>query len=276
MNLLQRTGLVLGLGVLISPWAVANQCLVQEEPRGNALSGGASGDGAAKQRTWVARYPLRPAGSVSVENVQGDVRVEAWDRAEVEVAVLKRALGPAANPDDVRIEVESNGSKLVVRATYPAPSEEPVRVDFRLRVPRQVQLERLRTVVGDIRVRGTEGPVDARTLNGNIEGMNITGGVVARAINGSIAVSLRSLAEGAAPVEMETVNGHLYLGLPAEANADLQVSAVAGRIDGKYTFKVSEVPGDTSLRTTLGHGGAKVRLRTVRGDIHVAESDELL
>jgi len=273
---LQRTGFVLGLVVLISPWLVAKQCLVQEEPRGKALSGGASGDGAAKQRSWVARYPLRPAGSVSVENVQGDVRVEAWDRAEVEVAVLKRALGPAANPDDVRIEVESDGRKLAVRATYPAPSEEPVRVDFRLRVPRQVQLERLRTVVGNIRVRDTEGLVDARTLNGNIEEINITGGVVARAINGSIAVFMRSLAEGAAPVEMETVNGNLYLGLPAEANADLQLSAVAGRIDGKYTFRVSDVPGDTWWRTTLGHGGAKVRLRTVRGDIHVAESDELL
>ena len=253
-----RVGIVLGLLLLSSSMVVAKQCMVQEEPRGSALAGGSSGGGTARQKSWVARYPLRPAGSVSVENVQGDVRVEAWDRAEVEVAVLKRALGPSANPDDVRIEVESDGSKLAVRATYPAPSEEPVRVDFRLRVPRQVQLERLRTVVGDIRVRDIEGMVNARTLNG------------------SIAVSLRSLAEGSAPVEMETVNGHLYLGLPAEANADLQLSTVAGRIDGNYTFKVSEVPGDAWWRTTLGHGGAKVRLRTVRGNIHLAESEALL
>jgi DUF4097 and DUF4098 domain-containing protein YvlB len=276
MQLLSRVGIVLGLLLLSSSMVVAKQCMVQEEPRGSALAGGSSAGGTVRQKSWVARYPLRPAGSVSVENVQGDVRVEAWDRAEVEVAVLKRALGPSANPDDVRIEVESDGSKLAVRATYPAPSEEPVRVDFRLRVPRQVQLERLRTVVGDIRVRDIEGMVNARTLNGNIEEMNITGGVVARVLNGNIAVSLRSLAEGSAPVEMETVNGHLYLGLPAEANADLQLSTVAGRVDGNYSFKVSEVPGDASWRTTLGRGGAKVRLRTVRGDIHVAESEELL
>jgi hypothetical protein len=232
--------------------------------------------GAQEEQVWSARYPLPPAGIVAVENVQGDIDVEAWDRAQVEVVVVKTSLGPYANPDDVRIEVESTGRALTLRTLYAGQAGEPVRVDYRLRVPRQVRLERLRTVEGSITVREIEGSVDASTLNGNIEQTNISGGVVARALNGNIVVSLRALPEPAAPVRLETVNGHIFLSLPPGANADLQLSTVAGRIDSKYVFAVSEVPGDSSWHTRLGRGGVPVRLRTVRGNIRVTESEELL
>jgi DUF4097 and DUF4098 domain-containing protein YvlB len=149
-------------------------------------------------------------------------------------------------------------------------------VDYRLWVPRQVRLERLQTIAGNIGVHGIEGSVDARTLSGNIEERNISGSVVAAAINGSVAVSFRALPEPAAPVRLDTVNGHIFLSLPPGANADLQLSTVAGRIDSKYVFAVSDVPGDTSWRTRLGRGGVQVRLRTVRGNIRVTESEELL
>lgn len=232
--------------------------------------------GAQEQQAWSGRYPLPPGGVVAVENVQGDIDVEAWDQAAVEVAVVKTAFGEGANPDDVRIEVESGGRALTFRTLYLAPAEEPVRVDYRLRVPRQVQLKRLQTMEGSITVSGIEGSVDARTLNGNIDQRSISGSVVARAINGNVVVTLRALPERAAPVQLDTVNGHIFLSLPPQANADLQLSAVAGRIEGNYAFAVSEVPGDTSWRTRLGRGGVQVRLRTVRGNIRVAESEELL
>ncbi len=232
--------------------------------------------GAQEQQVWSARYPLPPAGVVAVQNVQGDIDVEAWDRAEVEIVVVKTALGLDANPDDVRIEVESRGRALTLRTLYAGQAEEPVRVDYRLRVPRQVRLERLRTIEGSIGVRGVEGSVDASTLNGNIEQRNISGSVVARALNGNITVSLRALPERAAPVQLDTVTGHIFLALPARANADLELTTVAGRIDSKYVFAVSEVPGDSLWRTRLGRGGVQVRLRTVRGDIRITESEDLL
>jgi hypothetical protein len=213
---------------------------------------------------------------VSIENIQGDITVEAWDRAEAEVAVVKWALGPTANPDDVHIDVGANGQRLTLRTLYPRQSEDPVRVDYRVRVPRQVRLEHLRTVEGNIKVRDTEGAVDARTLNGDIENLNVTGGVVARAVNGNIAVSLRVLPEGSAPVKMETINGDLLLALPAEANADLELNTVAGRVESDYIVTVSEVAGDTSQRIRVGHGSTPIRLRTIRGNIHVAENEELL
>ena len=268
--------MAVGLVGLVAPDVRANRCLVQDDPAGRSLRPGGVSGGTSEARLWLASYPLMPAGSVVVENVQGDIDIEGWDRAEVQVAVIKKAGGPGANPDDVHIDVESQDRRLVLRTVYPGQSTEPVRVDYRLRVPRQVRLERLRTVDGSIKVKQIEGSVDARTLNGNIEQVDVSGSVVARAINGNIAVSLRALPEPTGQIHLDTVNGHLFLSLPAKANADLQLSTVAGRVDSRYTFTVSDVPGDNMWRTRLGRGGTVVRLRTIRGDIRVTENEELL
>ena len=276
MRVLKCLGLTLGLMGLVSFHLNAKQCRIQEEPRGGAHGGGTSGGGTPLERAWVARYPLQPGGAISLENVQGDIAIEPWERAEAEVVVVKRGSGPGARLDDVHVSVEADGRRLALRTTYPKQSEESIRVDFRLRVPRQVRLDRVRTVEGTIKVRDIEGYVDARTLNGNIESLNLTGSVLARTINGNIAVSLRALPEGSAPVRMETVNGHLLLALPADANADLELHTVAGRVDSNYALTVSEDPGDGSFKTRLGRGGTPIRLRTVRGDIHVTENSELL
>ncbi len=226
---------------------------------------------ALERRVWRARYALPPAGRVAVENVQGDIRVEAWDHPEVEVTVMKTALGPESRLDDVRIAFEFGDQALTIHTVYAGESGEPVRVDYRLRVPRQVRLEGLRTVEGNIIVQNTEGPVDARTLYGNIVQADVAGRVVAHAINGNIAVSLRASPDAAAPSALDTVNGNLDLVLPPRADADLELSTVAGRIEGSYVFVASNVPGDSTRRARLGRGGPLVRLRTVRGNIRVAK-----
>jgi hypothetical protein len=275
----KRIGLavmVVGLVGLVAADVQAHRCLTQDDSGSRSLRPGGASGGTSEARLWLASYPLLPAGSVRVENVQGDITIEGWDRAEVQVAVIKKAGGPEANPDDVHIDVESHAQRLVLRTVYPGQSAESVRVDYRLRVPRQVRLERLRTVDGSIKVKQIEGSVDARTLNGNIEQLEVSGSVVARAINGNIAVALRALPEPPAPVDLDTVNGSVFLSLPSQANADLQLSTVAGRVDSRYTFTVSDVPGDTTWRSRLGRGGTVVRLRTIRGDIRVTENEELL
>jgi len=213
---------------------------------------------------------------VAVENIQGEINVEGWDRAEVEVTAAKISSGPGDHLDDVRVITELGDGSLKFRTVYPPHLDEPVRVNYRVRVPRQVRLPSLRTLEGNISVRHVEGPVDARTLSGNIAQTDVTGRVVARALTGSIFVSLRALPSGTAPLLLDTVNGNVVLLLPPHSNADLELSTVAGNIDGNYAFQVSSIPGDSIRRTRVGQGGVTISLRTVRGSIHVAERDDVL
>jgi hypothetical protein len=213
---------------------------------------------------------------VAVENVQGEISVEGWDRAEVEITAAKIGSGQDDHLDGVRVVTEVGIRSLKFRTVYPAHLKKAVRVNYRLRVPRQVRLSSLRTLEGNIAVHDIEGSVDARTLSGNIEQMNVTGRVVARALTGSILVSVRALPVGTAPLLLDTVNGNVVLLLPPRANADLELSTVAGTIEGNYAFQISSIPGDSTRRTRVGLGGVTVSLRTVRGSIRVAEQDDLL
>ena len=213
---------------------------------------------------------------MTVENVQGNVSVEGWDRAEVEVTAAKIGVGQGNHLDDVRVVTEVGPQSLKFRTVYSPHSEGPVRVNYRLRVPRQVRLSSLRTLEGNITVHDVEGPVDARTLTGDIEQTDVTGRVVARALTGSILVSLRALPANTAPLFLDTVNGNVVLLLPPRPNADLELNTVAGTIEGNYAFQASSTPGDTTRRVRLGQGGVTISLRTVRGSIRVAERDDLL
>jgi len=226
------------------------------------------------ERVWAKRFPLPPGGRVSVENVHGSVLVEGWDHAEVEATVAMRSQSPSDRLDDVEVAVEVRAGSLAFHTLYPADLDEPVRVDYRLRVPRQVRLEQLSTLEGNIVVRDVEGAVKARSLHGDIEEVNVAGSVVARALTGNILVSLRRLPDRQFPVKLETLNGNVDLLMPAQANADLELTTVAGKILGNYAFEVSSVPGDSTRRARLGEGGVRVELRTVRGNIWVGQRDE--
>jgi hypothetical protein len=231
---------------------------------------------ALEQRGGSAYYPLAPCSQVVVENVQGSIRVEGWDRAEVEVVVVKTFATAGAEPEDVVVSVEQREGELRLRTVYAVPLEEPARVDYRLRVPRQIKLKGLRTLEGNITVRDIEGSVEALVLRGNITQVNISGAVTARTINGDVLVSLRALPEAATGLSLEAANGNLFLLLPPGANADLEMSTTAGRIEGSLPTTVSATPGDAALRARLGRGGTRVRLRTIRGNIRVVEGEELL
>jgi len=228
------------------------------------------------ERAWYARYQFPVGGSVAIENVQGEISVEGWDRAEVEITAAKIGTGQGDHLEDVRVVTEVGFESLLFRTVYPPRMDKPVRVNYRLRVPRQIRLASLRTLEGNIAVHNVEGSVDARTLSGNIEQMGIAGRVTARTLTGSILVSLQALPPGTAPLLLDTVNGNVDLLLPPRPNADLELSTVAGAIQGNYAFQVSSTPGDSTRRTRLGLGGVTIALRTVRGSIRVAERDDLL
>ena len=226
------------------------------------------------ERVWEERLELPPGGHVSVVNVQGSVLVEGWDRAEVEATVAMRSKVPTDQLDDVRIAVETRRGGVAFHTLSPSGLDTPIRVDYRLRVPRQIRLDELSTLEGEIVVRDVDGTIEAHNLHGDIEGINVSGSVVAHALAGNILFSLRAMPDRRLPFTLVTLNGNVDLLMPAQANADLELSTVAGNIVGDYAFQVSSTPGDSTRHTQVGAGGVRMELRTVRGNIHVGQRDD--
>jgi hypothetical protein len=228
---------------------------------------------ATTERVWEKCFELPPGGHVSVENIHGSVLVEGWDRSEVEATVAMQSRSSTDRLDDVQVAAEASNGAVAFHTLYPAGLDTPVRVDYRLRVPRQVRLDDLSTLEGDIVVRDVEGSLQARNLHGDIEGIDVSGLIVAHALTGNILISLRALPDTGMPVQLGTINGNVDLLMPAQANANLELSTVAGNIVGDYPFQVSSIPGDSTRRAQVGAGGVKVELRTVRGNIRVGQRE---
>ena len=226
------------------------------------------------ERVWEERFELPPGGHVSVVNVQGSVLVEGWDRAEVEATVAMRSKAPTDQLDDVQIAVETRREGVAFHTLYPSGLDTPIRVDYRLRVPRQIRLDEISTLEGEIVVRDVDGTIEAHNLHGDIEGINVSGSVVAHALAGNILFSLRAMPDRRLPFTLVTLNGNVDLLMPAQANANLELSTVAGNIVGDYAFQVSSTPGDSTRHTQVGAGGVRMELRTVRGNIHVGQRDD--
>jgi hypothetical protein len=224
-------------------------------------------------------YPLAADGRLSLGNVNGNVRLNVWDRPEVKLDAVKSARNEK-DLEKVKIKVESQAGRLTVRTKYAASrswwgwrSSGSGSVSYTLTVPRSARLEDISNVNGSIEIEGVRGHVKASTVNGALRAVGLAGSAELSSVNGAVKAAFVSLAQ-VQSVSASTVNGAVELELPAQANADLSAHTVNGRISGDVEVK-KNWPIGTEVKTRLGQGGAKINLSTVNGAvwIHLEQLD---
>lgn len=225
--------------------------------------------GFAGNQVFLHTYPLPPGGSFLLENVNGSIQVDGWDRDEVEVRAVKTARSDPRELEQVLIEVESNPGRVSVHTRYPKGEGAEVAVEYHVHVPYRVLLGNVETVNGSVVVRGVEGGGDLRSVNGNVEVLNSSGRFNAKTTNGNLHLELRHLLDGA-PMNIETVNGSVVLGLPSDARGNLKVLSMNGDIYSELPVtSTPTAPAAQAYRGKLGPGGGEISVRTVNGGIRL-------
>jgi len=213
-------------------------------------------------------YPLPSGGTFLLSNVNGAVQISGWDRNEVEVHAVKTSLGAQGDLKRVRIEVTSAPNRVAVETRYPQDDGVEVYVEYRVRVPRRVQLERVATVNGLVRVANVEATGDLRAVNGNVDVLDCSGRVSAHTTNGNLRLEMRRLDEGE-PVMLETINGSILLALPEGSNAELDVRTINGDFRSELPLSLRGAGLLQAFRGQIGQGGSTIQIRTVNGGIRV-------
>ena len=213
-------------------------------------------------------FPLPAGGVFELQNVNGSVHVSGWDRNEVEVYAKKSAETSAADLKRVTIEVSARPDSVSVQTRYPEGDGVEVSVEYHIRVPYRVQLRRISTVNGAVRVFSLETSGELRSVNGNIEVFDTAGRLNVRTTNGNVRMDLRQLDAGS-PLSLETMNGSVVLGLPADAGAELDVRSLNGDFRSELPVTLEGSVGSREFRGRLGPGGSTIRIRTVNGGIRV-------
>jgi hypothetical protein len=229
-------------------------------------------------------------GTVVVENVNGRISVESWERESVEVVaeiqVRDRSSRDAEELlDKVQIEVLKDMNTLTVKPKYPkhtgrgglldwifSGGKPSVSVEIWLKIPMGAHLS-ASSVNGAVQSTNIGGGQNIRTTNGKIDIEGARGVVSASTTNGSIRAEITDerLEED---VDLKTVNGSIRAYLPTDVQADVHISTVNGSIHSDFPIEVSGDRHHKNIDGQINGGGASVDLKTVNGSVTLLEGED--
>ncbi|HEX8845449.1 MAG TPA: DUF4097 family beta strand repeat-containing protein [Pyrinomonadaceae bacterium] len=228
-------------------------------------------------------YPLASGGRVSMENINGAVRVMAWDRSEVKVDAVKMAYR-RDRLDEAKILVRSDGNSIHIETEYPHRSQtftdgkgrenNPATVEYTLTVPRNARIDSIELINGNLDIDGIQGDVKASSINGRLTARGLTGTTNLSTINGSLEAAFDRL-DASNPISLGSVNGNVVLTIPSDSNADLKAGTVHGAIRNDFGLPVrrGEYVGN-DLAGQLGQGGVRIKLGNVNGGITIRHAQD--
>ncbi|NUN03724.1 MAG: hypothetical protein HUU41_21660 [Bryobacteraceae bacterium] len=158
-------------------------------------------------------YEFKPGGSLSVENMNGGVEVSAWDQNTVEISGTKYAASQELL-NAMKVDVVVSGSAIRVRTVRPSGHRGSMGARYAIRVPARIELERVTSSNGGIRVEGIEGRARLITSNGEVSALRFKGDLEAKTSN--------------SPVTLTDFNGSAVV---ATSNGSINADRVVGFFD---------------------------------------------
>lgn len=213
-------------------------------------------------------YPLQPGGSFELQNVNGPVEVQGWERNEVEIHAVKSAKQKEADLDRVSIEVSARPAAVSVVTRYPQNEGVEVAVEYTVRVPYGARVEHIATVNGTLTVTGVEAVEDLHAVNGNIDVFDGGGNVHARTTNGNIRIELAHI-RSESGTTAETTNGSVLLAVPSNTQANIEARSLNGSFFSELPLSLESSQRPREIHGKLGKGGVPIQLRTVNGGIRI-------
>lgn len=271
-NMVRKHWFTLGILPLILVMGL-NGCIGQFEPEPTP--------GEYTTEEFRNTYDVYPGTVLEVDNINGGIIVTSWDKDQVEIYALMKTQYGQDELDKVSIEVNT-GAKMVVKTKHPSMVTARVSVEYEIKVPEEVTVERLETTNGAIVLRDTTGDTTLHASNGGITVKNVDGSVKASTSNGFIEIEdvpgVREVSTSNGWIKVEipalindleitTSNGAVTIYVAADLDADVKMSTSNGRLsvhDIQLTIKESS---STRIEGTLGDGGYDLTIETSNGNI---------
>lgn len=219
-------------------------------------------------------HPLAATGTVSITNLNGNVDVIAWDKAEVSIEAEK-----SARDDDalkrIEIIVEASADRIAIKTKHHKTentawfgrNNDNGAVRYTVRVPAQLVRLKVEAMNSNITTENVRGDVKLETMNGRIRATGLTADAELDTMNGRIMASFDRLT-GAQKVNIDTMNGQCEIFVPTDASARVAASSLNGRVSSELPMTI-ERSSRRSLRGSLGKGEASVSMDSMNGSLSI-------
>src|SRR5215213_11310508 len=228
-------------------------------------------------------YPLNSNGRVRVDNVNGSVTIDTWDRNEVKLEAVKTA-DDKERLAEVEIKIDARKDYLSVETDYADDWRRnnnggwknygKLTVEYHLTVPKNAVLDDIQTVNGSVTITNSNNVTKASTVNGEVIATNLRGTAELETVNGTIEANFDQL-QSSSRINLNTVNGRVNLTIPSDANATLKADSLNGVITNDFGLPVRKgkyVGRD--LYGRLGSGEIKINLSSVNGALSITRKND--
>jgi DUF4097 and DUF4098 domain-containing protein YvlB len=217
---------------------------------------------------------------VSVENVNGQIDAQAWDRPYMRVRAVKKATGGNSeeNLKQTEIRVRKIGDEIKIETINPRRRRlfgfldlgtASVRVDYELRIPAATST-RLESCNGKVEATGFAADLASDTVNGSIELHEMGGPVKATTVNGSVRVTFKGPFKKS---RLETVNGSVEVLFEKGSSVRYDLETINGRIEADFDLNVEGKYGPKEAKGSYNGGTELLHCETVNGSIRLKTSE---
>jgi len=213
--------------------------------------------------------PLPAGRALAIDITVGSIRLEGWDRPDLEIEIERRA---PSTEDLARlpIAIDETPSRVQVRVVQAAGATDPaIRAEIVIRVPRDAVVERVQVLEGKLTINAFRGTLSADVRRGPIEGADLSGALRLETGIGSIVLANARLSPNGL-LRLRAFNGDVRLTL-AERPADARILALAlnGHIRSDIPLTMKDTWGPRWGAATLGNGEPVMSLDVVTGTIEI-------
>ena len=215
--------------------------------------------------------------TVTVKTINGNVQADPASGDNVEVTA--QASGTYAQ--QVKFQVRQDSDGVTICETYPGHdscgghsqgnhnnNNDHTRISYEIHVPAANRFAG-HSVNGNVTARNLDRQVKASTVNGTVK-VSTKSWAEAESVNGSVDVTMGNT-NWTGTLRLASVNGAIHVGLPANANTEVDVRSVNGSFHSDFPVTSNSFLGH-HVQGRVGSGGRELDLRTVNGSVSLEKT----
>jgi len=234
---------------------------------------------AAGDEVFEKAFSMEGVSRVSVENVNGQIEAQAWDKPYLKVRAVKSASGSHSSDmlKQTEIRVRKIGDEIKIETITPRRRRlfgfldlgtGGIHVDYELWIPGAATTH-LETCNGRVQAVGFHGDFSVDSVNGSVELRDLGGPVKATTVNGSVRVAFKGPLRKS---HLETVNGSVEVFFDKASSVAYDLETINGRIESDFDFKVEGKYGPKEAKGSYNGGDQSLHCETVNGSIRLKTS----
>ncbi len=237
------------------------------------------------------QFTFYPGGKLEIAAaLPGSIRIIGWEKASIRMESEKIIYYVDQEPAKALIEqfpirIRFTQTSATIGIPGPSKPDATMEINLTLFVPRDKTDISVKMIQGDFAVGSINGWVEATVGEGSLEATSMSGYFSASTQRGDIHVEMADNRWRGLEFAAITHQGYINLLLPEVFSANLQLETRDGKMDVDYPprmvdgelvpLKVMVGKKGQSLASTVGDGGAPIKLVTYSGNVRLSRKEKL-